>query len=172
MRQIFIKIFCFLLLFGCSKHHNKIAQENIENHLKSVMNDPSSYEFVSMTKPDTIYKVLYYKERVQDYEKFVERIGLSLERKKEELKIALSNSKKGNATLNQMKYQVEESQKFLDRNIKELRAYKELLESSKEKDIKEIKTIFTIRENNEHGVKVINKYYVSLNDNLTFRTFN
>ena len=172
MKQIFIITFCFLVLLGCSENHNRIAQENIENHLKNVMNDPSSYEFVSMTELDTIYKVPYYKERVLDYEKFVERIGLSLERKKEELKIALSDSKKGNATISQMKYQVEELQFFLDRNIKELNAYRELLESSKKKDIKEIKTIFTIRENNENGVKVINKYYVSLNENLTFQTFN
>ncbi len=172
MRQIFIITVCFLAFLGCSKNHKRIAQENIENHLKTVMNDPSSYEFVTMTKLDTIYKVPYYKERVKDYEKFVERIGFSLERKKEALKITLSDSKKGNATISQMKYQVEESQKFLDRNVKELYAYKELLESSNKEDIKEVKTIFTIRENNENGVKVINKYYVSLNENLSFQTLN
>lgn len=136
------------------------------------MNDPSSYEFVSMAELDTVYKVPYYSERVKDYEKFVERIRLSLERKKEELEIALSEQKKGKATINQMKHQVEESQNFFDRNITELRAYEELLETAKEKDIKEIKTIFTIRENNEQGVKVLNEYYVSLNEDLTFGTFN
>ena len=82
MRQAFIITVCFLVFLGCSKNHNRIAQENIENHLKNVMNDPSSYEFVAMTKLDTIYKVQYYRERVQDYKRFVERIGFSLERKK------------------------------------------------------------------------------------------
>lgn len=82
MKQIFIMSLCSIVFLSCSKDHNRIAQENIEIHLKSEMNDPSSYEFVSMTKLDTVYKVSFYKERVQIYEKFVERVELSLKRKK------------------------------------------------------------------------------------------
>lgn len=70
-----------------------------------------------------------------------------------------------------MKYHVEESQKFLEKNLKELRAYEKLLESSRSNDIKEIKTVFTVRENNTQGVQVLRKYHVSLNDNLTFHSF-
>ncbi|SDF24043.1 hypothetical protein SAMN05421636_1272 [Pricia antarctica] len=172
MNRKIVYLFFLILLLGCSKNPNQIAQENIEKHLKSIINDPSSYEFVSMTELDTIYKIPYYKERVLDYERFVKRIGLALERKKEELGTALSDQKKGEATIKDLKYQVEESQNFLDKNIKELQAYEKLLESSKEKDIKEIKTVLTIRENNKQGVKVLNKYYVSLNNNLTISSLN
>lgn len=87
----FICFFYVIWFLGCSENPTKVARQNIEEHLMSQMNDPYSYKFVSMTELDTVYKVPYYKQRVLDYGKFVKRIELALERKKEELKAALSN---------------------------------------------------------------------------------
>ena len=56
MKKIILTVAVFLFLISCSKSPEIIAQKNISEYVKNLMNDPKSYESVKFGKLDTIYQ--------------------------------------------------------------------------------------------------------------------
>jgi hypothetical protein len=55
MKKIILSSIASVFLFSCS-NQTDVAREKIENHIDSFANDPGSYQFVRMEKPDTTRK--------------------------------------------------------------------------------------------------------------------
>ena len=77
MKKIILSSIASVFLFSCS-NQTDVAREKIEDHIDSFANDPGSYQFVGMEKPDTIRKsdtmyiddflITVYKTQVELYQ--------------------------------------------------------------------------------------------------------
>ena len=75
MKKIILASIISVSLFSCS-NQTDVAREKIEDHIDSFANDPGSYQFVRMEKPDTMrrsdtlmldsFLLDHYKDRVAD----------------------------------------------------------------------------------------------------------
>jgi cell division protein FtsB len=77
MKKTILFSIASVFLFSCS-NQTDVAREKIESHIDSFANDPGSYQFVGMEKPDTVRKsdtmfindilVTFYKTDVEHYQ--------------------------------------------------------------------------------------------------------
>ncbi len=131
-----------ITFISCKKEPTlqETVKANIEKELFDSLNDPDSYEFVSMGDIDTIYAKDFYSKRI---ELLNERVGY------------LGNDK--DVVTKTMKETYEE----------QILKYQNKLDSIPENEIESITTTFKFRSKNKLGAKILANYYVYLTENLT-----
>lgn len=147
------------LLSSCEKTQQQILQEMIEARLDSTMNNPDSYEFVSMTQIDSVMSKW---ENEKDAEKI--KIFISMY----EAETDALNARADNTSLSYNK-----RISLLEKGLKNLEKVDSLKNEyitkslSYEPYLTGYYTIFNFREQNEFGAIVLNSYKVIFNKDLT-----
>lgn len=144
---------------SCEKTKEDILRELIENEVKSTMNDPKSYEFVSMSPVDSIMSNWEDEEKAKKLKIFVSMY-------ESENKALYAKSDNPSFSYNK---RIAFLEKVGSNNNKIDSLEREYLTSKTEYKPYSTGcyTIFKFRGNNELGVKVINSLKVVLNKELT-----
>lgn len=148
------------ILIGCkAKEENKL-KVMIESSIKKNMNEPDSYEFVSMSQLDSIMSKWEDEKQARQIEIFISMYEA------EYMALMAKADAKYSYTVNQRIKFTEQA----GNNIKKIDSLK-YLNLEKRTNYKPYVTGYTsefkIRELNELGAKVLNTYLVTLNDSLT-----
>lgn len=166
-------IFLLILMSSCQKNKPKpidVAKTNIEAELMQALNDPESYEFVSISPLDTVYAKDYYKEMMNNYTELLnsmsgypEKIESFRNRADEFNKYGYPEDAKESEDM------ADELQASFDKAKQSKSKFEKSYNDSNDIEIKEIKTIFTCRAKNRMGAKVLADYSVVLTDSLTVK---
>jgi hypothetical protein len=148
--KLFINLFVglLLLLTGCNKSNQDIAQSKIEEFVLKNANDAKSYEFIEMGKPDTIMKSdsieTFIKETknrnlelLEDNEFTISRINS--EKTSYEIWLRLGDQKYANQSLlDYNRYVVKQNKCYstIKSNTTKIKESEILLEEIKEKELK------------------------------------
>ncbi len=165
-----LSLFLLLFLASCfSPPVKEVAKKNFEEYILKNMHDPESYEFVEMSKFDTLTYEGYCKEEIQILEIGLEGKDKAIDDLEEVVEI--------------YKQLAKESREHKDGLIKAQRDYysriasykkvedkvdlfKEMMNSDTSHYIKYIKTNFKIRAKNKMGAKVLGSYRVRFDKSL------
>ena len=140
-----------ILLFSCGQSIDDKARKLIEDELKKTMNDFSSYEFVEMTSPDTVYT--YFIDTEMGYELYKERMQFSTDSLLWSVKLEFVSNENEKTDLKNK----------IEQGVKLVEEYNNSIKDFVPKP-KGMSVDFTYRENNELGAKVIriDTYYFDL----------
>lgn len=155
-----IAIVMGLSFASCEKTQEQILQEMIEAKLKENMNNPKSYEFVSMSSTDSIMSK--WKEELE---------ALLMEQSVK----ALNSKNKRLYSQSDMKYLYSHKERiaFLDSvkiNNNKMDSILKVYESKMNSYVPKLKgysVLFKFRGQNEFGATVLNEYKIVLNNELT-----
>jgi hypothetical protein len=172
LKRKFSVLICLLGLIACTSSKEDVAKKNFEISLSKQLNDPSSYEFVSIEMLKTTSKwdsidgeVLKAESKILD-----EMAAQSAD----SISIAASMFA-GYAS----DYQIKESRKYIEEskvNISKLnskiKAFKDKLNDvSLKNEVVEYRTIIQFRSKNAFGALVLNTAYARFNKNLEVLDF-
>lgn len=148
-----------------SPTQDEIVKKNIEEYLKSKMNDPASYEFVKLELIDSVLFSNNIEYRKDYFNRNMESDQNSLERQ-ERYKIEIPSmfNKKEVADL---KANIEKNRRILEK-IDSIAT--QLGERTHE--VASYKYVFTFRGNNAFGAKILNEYIVQTDPSPDFKIIN
>lgn len=151
-----------ILATSCSKTKDEIAREFIESQIKEGMNDPSSYEFASMTPLDSVFSELKDEKEMIELEdeiRFLKGMTKFFRSKAEDSFYKRYYSKKD---IDQAK----DSLDYYIRKSEEKEAEMAKLESEYIPMMVGYKTKFSCRGKNAFGAMIKNTYELVISESL------
>ena len=171
------------IIISCNKKNNteQKLQYKIENIIKNNLDNPNSFEFVSMNFIDTIYLIDNYKNNKTNLFGFAKTYESSIKQSKH----FLNEWKKRLKTIPQKKsyiqQKISENTDAIRTNSKKLKEIKKSITEidsiiiDLEKKIKkpfEINVKYKFRTTNEYNAKVLKTYNIYVNDSLEILDLN
>lgn len=172
MRNFIVTFFILLLSYSCSKKKSAkdIAITNIQEMLKDNLHDPDSYEFVSITKFDTLYKRNHYSvmndfyiSSTLRYDSLVKDTNLWREANRNSMDDPKTKSffRGRDSTILDLKDFIEVYSKYSDS-----------LKMENANEIVEYSTVFSFRAKNAMGAKTLNRNKVVLDKEFNVISIN
>lgn len=173
MKNIITKTFAFIatasvLFISCGEkkpNRDKIVKLNVEEYLKSRMNDPESYEFVKLELIDSISFSNNIEYRKESFQRNLKYDKDDLERQKR-YKIDIPSM--------YQEEKIEELNEKIAKNEKIL-AKIDSLEAdlgNRKNETASYTYIYSVRGNNKMGAKILNEYIVQTNPAPNFEIIN
>lgn len=160
----YIYLFALLLTAAsCAKTNEEIARAFIESQIKEGMNDPSSYEFVSLTPLDSVFSEFKDEPQGKEIRKEINELDIKMRAFEKLSEDTYSN--RYTFTKKQMQ-QFKDSMNYYFEAKKEKDSYYALVESNYKPKMKGYKTTFTFRGKNAFGAIIKNSYELYLNEKL------
>lgn len=173
LNSSYAKTFFILIAFAfiynsCTQKEptrDEIVKNNIEEYIKPNLNDPESYEFVSLTLLDSVLfidNINFRKEMFSNRIKNAEASLGAMTRGNEEFPMTFSEEEMN-------KYKIEiENNKTIYSKIEEV----EKSMGDKVNDVASYTYVFKMRGNNKMGAKVLNDYFVQTEPSPTLSILN
>lgn len=162
MKKLMILMMLAIIGASCTKTKDEIAKDFIESKIKEWMNDPSSYEFASMTPLDSVFSQFKdEKETVELENKISVMKGMA--------KFFKTKSEDSFYKKYYPKEEIEQAKDSLDyytRKLEEKEEEMARLESGYIPRMEGYKTTFTFRGKNAFGSMIKNSYEIIISENL------
>lgn len=162
MKKIILMALVVIVATSCTKTKDEIARDFIESQIKEGMNDPSSYEFASMTPLDSVFS---------EFKKENETIELEYEIRTLKRKKAVFKDKAEDPFYKRYypKKEIEQAKDSLDyytQKTEEKEAKMAKLESEYIPRMVGYKTTFSCRGKNAFGAMIKNTYELIISESL------
>lgn len=163
MKKIILFALIAIAMSSCTKTKDEIAREFIESQIKEGMNDPSSYEFASMTPLDSVFSLFKNEDEAKEIRKEINHFDIksgTFERLSEDTYSNRSVFSK------QQMAEFKDSMEYYKKILAEKEAYYAEREEKYQPRMEGYKTTFSCRGKNAFGAMIKNTYEIILNENL------
>lgn len=170
----YLLIITALLFISCNQEFKKtskdIMRENIEDKFIESLNDPSSYEFVSLENIDTVFTKQYYSNMLVDAKTELSKMSnydaVIAQNKKDAAEFRSYGSQYESDALKSDQMS-EKLTKLRNKSQELVKSFEDKYNAANQNEILNITADLKFRANNALDAKIINTYRFYLSDSLS-----
>jgi hypothetical protein len=170
LNRKFSVVICLFGLIACSTSNEDIAKKNFETSLSKQLNDPSSYEFVSIEPLKTLSKwdsidgeVLTIEKQILDEMEIQNALTTALDATQSLINLGYGSITDLNSTKNDINISKTKESKL---KVKSKEFKEKLKDVTLKNEIVEYRTNIQFRSKNALGALVLNSAYVRIGKNM------